>query len=312
MVRRGKLTAHELVRPAMTSLLVRIESDARRVVGQHDDEEAVHDFRVGLRRLRTMLRASRRLYGKTKVKRLEAAAKAFGDATSALRDAEVLDDTLRLAALDAHAQTVAAAWLGEVKAREADLRAGAVALINGPELAAMCTAARKMIAVEPKRNHAVSDYADDRFDDVRDGVRELLPVQGSDIERLHKLRIRFKRVRYTCEMLAQFMHVVDATGTRKKHRARALAAAGRFAESARLAARMQKELGLLHDADQAIIGLGRATMSDDDRAAVERALLALRARLVSRSLTLLAKVPDSIVGSGPVVVTGETPLRARP
>ena len=51
-----------------------------------DAEEAVHDFRVGLRRLRTALRAARRIYGKKRLREISEGLKRYGDVTSALRD----------------------------------------------------------------------------------------------------------------------------------------------------------------------------------------------------------------------------------
>lgn len=311
MGKHPKLTAHDLIRPAVDGLLERIQSDADRIVRVADDDEAVHDFRVGLRRLRTILRASRTIYGKKKVKRLEAAAKAFGDATSALRDAEVLEDTLRSAILDNRARVASEAWLDEVKAGEAALRDAAIALIEGPDLEAMCATTRKMLRAGPVAQPVIADYSAARFDDVRGGVRALLPVRDDDVDRLHRLRIRFKRLRYTCELLAQFMTVMDATGPRKKDRARAHQAATRFSSTARDAARMQKELGLLHDADQALLSLSSAPLPAPDRESIETALLDLRGRLVRKSITQLQKLPKRIVGRGPTVVTVETPLPAR-
>ena len=307
MGKRKKLTAHNLIRPALEALIERIQRDAKRVVGSKDDDEAVHDFRVGLRRLRTLLRAARTVYGKKKVKRLEAQAKAFGDATSALRDAEVLADTLGATALDEPAQQVSSVWLAQVQSGEAELRAAAVDLIRGPDLGAMCEAVRKMLRSGPVREQTVGKFAEARFDDVRFGVRELLPVAPADIDRLHRLRIRFKRLRYTCEMLAQFMTVIDATGTRRKEREHARHAGTRFATTGRNAARMQKALGLLHDADQALLALAGAEMSEDDRLVIRGALTTLRGRIAQKSIEQLAKLPKRIVGTESVVaITGET------
>jgi CHAD domain-containing protein len=223
----------------------------------------------------------------------------------------VLEETLRAAILGNQAQIASNAWLAEVKAGEVDLREAAVALIAGPDLDAMCVAATKLLSSHQPREQLVAVYAEERFDEVRAGVRELLPVGANDVDRLHRLRIRFKRLRYTCEMLAQFMTVIDATGSEKKQRAKAHEAGLRFSATARDASRMQKELGLLHDADQALGGLKEATMSEDDRVAIESALMDLRDRLVRRSLAQLGKLPRRIVGDGPTVLTVEKPQLVR-
>ncbi len=308
---RVKRTAHGLIRPAVDGLLERIRADADRIVSGGQDDEAVHDFRVGLRRLRTILRASRGIYGSRKVKRIEAAAKAFGDATSSLRDAEVLEDTLRSALLDTRARRSAATWLSAVRAGEADLRGAAVALIVGPELASMCAETRVLVGRAPKRKLAAGDYAVACFDEVRAGVQELLPVAGRDVDRLHRLRIRFKRLRYTSEMLAQFMTVEAETHATEKQRRKAGRAGAKFTVAARQAARMQKELGLLHDADQALASLAQAPIAQADRNSLSSALIDLRTRLVRGSLAQLVRLPPRIVGEGPVAITAEIPRLVR-
>ncbi len=300
MTKATRLTAHSLIRPALEGLLERTRSAADRVIRDRQDEEAVHDFRVALRRLRTILQTSRAVYGKKRVKRLEALAKAFGDATSALRDAEVLEDTLRAAILDNRAQEAAAVWLREAKRQEGEMREQAVALVAGEELGELSNLIRRLLAGGPKRDPLVTDYADAGYEAVRQGVLELLPIGADDIEGLHRLRIRFKRLRYTSEMLTQFMTVIDATGRSKRERETAHKLAARYAAVARDASRMQKELGLLHDADQALAAVGTAPLEEPERVAIVTALSDLRRRLALRSLERLDKLPPRIVGETPV------------
>ena len=61
-----------------------------------EDEEAVHDLRVGIRRMRTFLRACVWLYRRSTVERLAGELRAVAQATNALRDEEVLVETLEL------------------------------------------------------------------------------------------------------------------------------------------------------------------------------------------------------------------------
>ena len=310
MGRGAIVTAHGLVRPAVEGFLERVEAAADRVVSGADDEEAVHDFRVALRRLRTILRASRGVYGKSRTAPLEAAAKRFGDATGALRDAEVLEDTLNAALLDNRAQKAAATWLTAVRQSETALRADARALIAGGALSELVTNTRSLMARPPKSDTTVRAYAEGCFDAVRAGVRELLPVREDDVERLHRLRIRFKRLRYTSEMLAQFMTLRESAGPKKKQRERAQKLAERYARAARNASRMQKELGLLHDADQALIALNTADINDDARRDIATAVMDLRGRRVVRSLEALTDLPKSLVGSGEIIAEKSPRARA--
>ena len=287
----------------MTSLVERIQEDADRVVRNRQDDEAVHDFRVGLRRMRSLLRVSRGIYGARRVKRLEASAKSFGDGTGALRDAEVLEETLRRASLDGQGQQASSRWLADVRSTEAELRAQVGELIAGPSLGALCADAMRLVEHPPKRDQRVPEFADACFSKVRGGVRELLPVAGRDVDRLHRLRIRFKRLRYTCETLAQFVTVFDATHRKKRSAYRRRAR--KFSSVARDAARMQKELGLLHDADMALISLRDTSMPAETRIAIEPALVELRSGLLDRSLTQLRQLPKRVVGKGAAVVTAE-------
>ena len=71
-----------------------IAAAAPRVQSGANDEEAIHDLRVGIRRLRTLLKMSRRLYGTWHA---DVVRRAYADvmrASGELRDEEVLEETL--------------------------------------------------------------------------------------------------------------------------------------------------------------------------------------------------------------------------
>ena len=89
------ITAHDLLAPAVRELGDRIREAAARVAataaGQARgdagyDAEAIHDFRVGLRRLRTLLRPARAIYGKQKIRAAGAELRRFAQATGIVRD----------------------------------------------------------------------------------------------------------------------------------------------------------------------------------------------------------------------------------
>lgn len=295
MAKKRQPSAHELVQPAVEGLIARIRSAAQRVVASRNDPEAIHDFRVGLRRLRTVLRASRRLYGKEHVKPLEQRFKTFGDATSALRDEEVLDETVAGVEIEPASRERVAAWLRARSAREAVLRNEAVVLVNSPALDESFDALLALVAGGPKRDDGAEAFAERCLESARVGVHELLPVRRHDVDALHRLRIRFKRLRYTAEMLGRFMTHADASealrvGGRRHH-------GPNYAAVARLAARMQKVLGLLHDADQA-----RITVSDTDgldsstRLELLAALTKLREQLVDEAIARLQDLPEELFG----------------
>jgi CHAD domain-containing protein len=292
---RVKLRAHELVKPAVIGLELRIRNAAERVVKAQSDGEAVHDFRVGLRRLRTVLRAARALYGKRRVKELMAQFKRFGDATNSLRDEEVLAETLEPVDLDESQRAAVLRWLSSREALETTLRKGAIDVIDGPWLDEAFASLQSCIGRGPKHDETAAAFAKSRLKEARSDVRTALPVTRSDTEGLHRLRIRFKRLRYTSEMLGRFMTQADATAALRREPRRPDGA--NYAAVARLAARMQKVLGQLHDADQAV-----ATLRADEQLEPhvrEGVLLRLgvqRGKLADEAIARLEELPDEMFG----------------
>jgi CHAD domain-containing protein len=283
--RGGKTTsAHDLVKPSAARLVERIRAAAIRVTTDRNDDEGVHDFRVGLRRLRTVLRASRGLYGKRRMRELEARFKQFGDATNALRDAEVLTDTVVSSPLVDTSETPVRAWLEARRRAADDLRDDAIRLLRDDVLAGAFEDLRVAVHKRPDKDMPAHRFAARRLAAGRAGVAELLPIARDDVAGLHRLRIRFKRLRYTAEMLERFMKAVKGGKKRKN---------APYARVAKHAQQMQKELGLLHDADVALETVAAdGDLAPEHRAALTTALLELRGQLVDRCLERLSRLPD--------------------
>jgi len=257
------------------------------------DAEAVHDFRVALRRLRTVVRTVRDIHGRKRMRKIGDALKRYADATGALRDEEVLRETL--AALEVAPRTRAALtqWMVRRRRQELACRSAVVRLLRehgaAPRAAARdpraggARARAGERAPGPARTDledalvrlekrlargdaevSAHDLAAESFSLARADVREHAAASPSDGEAMHALRIRFKRLRYTAELFAPVL--ADATG------------------AARGAARLQKRLGEVHDLDQAIVRVSRAWgLSPRHRAAVLAALRAWRARAAERA-----------------------------
>src|SRR5690606_24825320 len=149
-----------------------------------------------------------------------------------LRDAEVLGDTLALADLDPADRRAADRWLAERRAHEEALRQTAVDLVRGPDLEALFADLFALVTGPPKRDEPLASFAKARIAEAQERVGELLPVAPGDVARLHRLRIRFKRLRYVAEMLADLTHGHGGKRLRE-----------RLAPSMRESARMQKLLG---------------------------------------------------------------------
>jgi CHAD domain-containing protein len=238
------------------------------------DDEAVHDFRVALRRLRTLLRPARRVYGNKRVRAVAEALRCFAQATGALRDEEVLSETLGALSLPPLAREELLRWMTQRARREQAYRAKVVALLQDrtgkakasePSLSASLGRLTKLLHRKKARSISAGELAQRALAGALDGVLERASVDPADGAAMHELRIRYKRLRYTAELFAPVL----GEGV---------------AEVARVATRMQRRLGDLHDLDEAIERIERArTIDASTRVAVLAALGASRTAVGDRA-----------------------------
>jgi CHAD domain-containing protein len=231
------------------------------------DPEAIHDFRVALRRLRTALRPARRVFGKRHVVELAGELRRYAQVTGALRDEEVLRETLRELELPERVRTELASWLVQRGRQERARRRNVGALIGAmgelagtqPTLGDVLARLERRLGRRSQDEHAARALAERAVEVAAHDVAERLRAPTSDSVAMHELRIRYKRLRYTAEIFAPLL-------------------GDRAAEVAKEAARMQKHLGQLHDLDEALTRIRRArSLSDPTRGAVRRALARVRA-----------------------------------
>jgi CHAD domain-containing protein len=270
------ITAHELLSPAVDELCAKIREAIARVAVTGTagyDAEAVHDLRVGLRRLRTLLRPARSIYGKRKIRAAGAELRRFAQATGAVRDEEVLHETLLSLDLPRRTRRALEAWLRSRGRLEREQREAAVRLLTSPadaqaapSLDHALTALESVIRSRKQGKEAAVGVARSAIDTAIRGVRELAVIASAteDPAAMHALRIGEKRLRYTAEIFAEVLP----------------------GESARLvkeATRMQKRLGELHDFDQATTVILQArSLARPARPMVLEALREARARLAAR------------------------------
>ena len=228
------------------SLNVRLADIVPRVLASTSDEDAVHDLRVALRRLRTVLEVGRRVFGRFHADEVRRSFRDVQRATGLLRDEEVF---LALVVSLGVTHPGVAAWLDLRRAREKRLRQTLARIIRLGEL----DHGRRMLdallafRVKPSRDKRLTKFARRAVDRVRRGVERRRTARLDDVESLHELRVNYKRLRYTVET---FGDVLPSD----------LAALGQPA------ARMQSRLGDLHDVDIAISCVLRArALSHDAR-----------------------------------------------
>ena len=235
----------------------RLREAAPRVLSSVRDEKAVHDFRVALRRTRTVLEMSRSIFGRFRSDEVRAALRDVQRATGALRDEEVLlelVDSLRVS--DPEVQT----WLKRRRARERRLRRVLARAIEAGELERGCRLLDALLAfrVEPSRDRRLTKFARRAVADARRRVERRRDARLDDPRALHRLRIAYKRLRYVIETVAEALPadvIAMAPPT----------------------ARLQNRLGRIHDVDIAIGCVTRArALSPEARKDLASRLLRMR------------------------------------
>src|SRR5580698_10406297 len=209
----------------------------RRVTAKAD-EEALHDMRVAMRRLRTLLRLSRPLYGRFRTDTVRAAFSEVQSRTGELRDEEVLEETFNALGVD---DPVFVAWRAQRRGREKRLRSTLIASIQKGDLARprKLLAALLIFPLMPSRDKVLSRFARGAVTRARKKVDALRDVPTSDVEQMHALRILYKELRYGAEIFAEVLPIDLAA---------LLVPAAKF----------QKRLGDIHDIDMALEAIARA------------------------------------------------------
>ncbi len=213
----AKGRADDFLAPVLFALVARVRAEAERVAtqaplrrGPNGDPEAIHDLRVAMRRLRTVLRPARGLFGKRHVGALGDDLRRFARATGALRDEEVLCETLAALELPERARKDVTTWLALRARRERALRRRVAALIackdpvlaGGPTLGEVLGGLERRLGHRKRHAPGATEMAETALGDAAAGVAELLEARPSDPAAMHELRIRYKRLRYTAELFA--------------------------------------------------------------------------------------------------------------
>jgi CHAD domain-containing protein len=267
--------AHDVLAPTLFTLVTAARQTAARVTAR-TDPEAIHDFRVALRRLRTLLRPARKVFGRRHLQEIGAALGRFAKATGALRDEEVLRETLTGLELPPRARAELLAWLVQRARQERVRRRGVERLLRAPDtpggapsLGAALAHLERRLGKDRRQELTAEALADAAISRAFAAVKELAGAEAHDVAAMHELRIRFKRLRYTAELFAPILGDGSAAVVKS-------------------AARMQKRLGELHDVDEALLRIRRARGLDERTVrSLRRALVRARAERSERARTEL-------------------------
>jgi CHAD domain-containing protein len=231
------LSAASYVAKKLRELDIALVDTIPRVQGHENDDEAIHDMRVAIRRLRTLLKISRTLFGRWHTDCVRRAYAEVMRATGDLRDEEVLEETLAGAAT----HVSFAPWLDSRKSREAKLRHNVSARIERGDLdrARLMLKALLVFPIDPARDIDLARFARRTVERARRQVERQRDVGPDDVLGLHDLRIAYKELRYSIELLADALPI-DARA---------------MLEPATV---FQKRLGEIHDVDVAIETISNA------------------------------------------------------
>jgi CHAD domain-containing protein len=241
----------------LRALDARLAEAGQRVLAADDDKDAVHDLRVALRRARTVLEVGRPVLGSFHADEVRRSMRDVQRATGALRDEEVLLEIVGSLGVD---RADVQPWLRGRKRRERALRSG----LRGVLRAGALDRGRRMLdaliafRIKSSRDRRLAKFARRVVEEARREVERRRAARIEDAAGMHRLRIAYKRLRYTVEVFAAALPPdVYALAQR--------------------AARMQGRLGELHDADVAIACVNRArSLSDAGRDALLAALTRMR------------------------------------
>jgi CHAD domain-containing protein/CYTH domain-containing protein len=179
-------------------------------LGDESDTEALHDFRVGLRRLRTLLKSYRDLLEDSVSKKQRRTLRELASSTGSARDSEVQLAWLarqesRLKAQDQDAWQWLSARLETRRARSyAQLREETVAAFRALEQKLRRGLSRYTAHLGPDASRTTfSALAGERVRAAGDELEATLCAIASpgDVEGCHEARIRAKRLRYLIEPL---------------------------------------------------------------------------------------------------------------
>jgi CHAD domain-containing protein len=168
-----------------------------------DDDDAVHDMRVAVRRARSVLRTTRRLLEATWVQAVRTELAWIGGELGAVRDLDVLSERLAADArtLSGGDAAVSGTLLRPLSAEHASRRAHLLESLQSRRYERLLETLAAGVAEPPIRNRdvPVQNVAAREFKKLRKKGRL---THGLSNAALHKRRIRVKRARYAAELAA--------------------------------------------------------------------------------------------------------------
>jgi triphosphatase len=199
---------------AILQSLVRQVLVNREAVLQTDDPNGAHQLRIGLRRLRSALRALRPLADRSSLRAFERGARDIGRCVGTLRDADVLISGIHAPAEAAASDKTGFAELLETLTREQQRRRDEVrAALRGPawtKLQLYLTLWPRTLAENPRLEKPIARHARKVLRKTWKKAAKLGRNLGKlDAEHRHEMRKALKKLRYQTEFFAPLFRKRD-------------------------------------------------------------------------------------------------------
>ncbi|HET9652215.1 MAG TPA: CHAD domain-containing protein [Usitatibacter sp.] len=186
----------------VAAALAQLQANEAPFIGA-DDDEYLHQFRVGLRRLRTALRVFRDAFDADMAREMRADCRWISRVTGEARDRDVFVSTV-LPALRLGKSAAARKLMRGARAARAQARQAAREALRSPRYSRFVLRFARWLASEPPANRAklrtlAASVLERGHRKAMHGVRRLAAMTPAQ---RHRVRIRLKRLRYACEALA--------------------------------------------------------------------------------------------------------------
>jgi triphosphatase len=178
-------------RSALYEALARIDTSARGMLAS-DDPEFLHQLRVGQRRLRSVLRAFRKLLMRKDAKRLVRLLRGLSPKLGAARDWDVLVGRLERSAAPVQ-------LLGRARAKRERARERARRAVRSKAFERLLARASALEARDS--TDSLARFAAAALERAQRKLRRQ-DIDWADAGKRHAVRIRVKRLRYSCEFFA--------------------------------------------------------------------------------------------------------------
>ena len=202
------MLASEFAVKALNSPINGLKRGVKAVL-EESDPEAIHDMRVAIRRIRSILREMGGVFDRYYVNKIRADLRTLFNQTGELRDTEVAVSILLTVEVSDSHQEEYREWLKIFKDKEIALKNTIQEYLKAHPIDGVIKTLRAVLSLPIKENKdsPVEIYGFKKINKIRTRIIEFTALTKNkmkeDPARYHQLRIFFKRLRYNIEFFSQ-------------------------------------------------------------------------------------------------------------